>query len=58
MTDDRLHVREWHNGDKDCSPYSDAGMQRRPDDLRRRMTETTVDAALFTSYHCITCLSG
>ena len=29
MTDDMLHVMEWHNGDKAFSPFSDAEMTRR-----------------------------
>jgi spermidine/putrescine transport system permease protein len=32
MTEDMLHVMEWHNGDKDFSPFSDAEMKRRQDD--------------------------
>ena len=50
MTDDMLHVMEWHNGDKDYSPFSDAEMKRRQDDVRGWMAENDVDAALFTSY--------
>jgi creatinase len=58
MTEDMLHVMEWHNGEKDYSPFSDAEMQRRQDDMRRWMAENDVDAALFTSYHCINYYSG
>ena len=58
MTDDMLHVVEWHNGDKDYSPFSDAEMKRRQDDVRKWMAENNVDAALFTSYHCINYYSG
>ncbi|MBS0572947.1 MAG: aminopeptidase P family N-terminal domain-containing protein, partial [Proteobacteria bacterium] len=58
MTDDMLHVMEWHNGDKDFSPFSDAEMKRRQDDVRRWMADNNVDAALFTSYHCINYYSG
>lgn len=58
MTDDMLHVMEWHNGDKDFSPFSDAEMTRRQDDVRKWMADNNVDAALFTSYHCINYYSG
>ena len=58
MTDDMLHVMEWHNGEKDYSPFSDAEMKRRQDDVRKWMTDNNVDAALFTSYHCINYYSG
>jgi creatinase len=53
-----LHVMEWHNGDKDYSPFSDAEMTRRQEDVRRWMAANDVDAALFTSYHCINYYSG
>ena len=56
MLDDMLHVMEWHNGEKEFSPFSDAEMKRRQDDVRRWMAENDVDAALFTSYHCISLL--
>lgn len=58
MTEDMLHVMEWHNGDKDYSPFSDAEMKRRQDDVRGWMAANDVDAALFTSYHCINYYSG
>ena len=58
MTADMLHVMEWHNGDKDYSPFSDAEMKRRQDDVRGWMAANDVDAALFTSYHCINYYSG
>ena len=58
MTEDMLHVMEWHNGEKDYSPFSDAEMKRRQDDVRTWMAEHGVDAALFTSYHCINYYSG
>ena len=58
MTEDMLHVMEWHNGEKDYSPFSDSEMKRRQDDVRRWMAENNVDAALFTSYHCINYYSG
>lgn len=53
MTEDMLHVVEWHNGEKDYSPFSDAEMSRRQDALRRWMAEQGVDAALLTSLQCI-----
>ena len=58
MADDMLHVMEWHNGEKDFSPFSDAEMTRRQNDVRGWMAENNVDAALFTSYHCINYYSG
>ncbi len=57
-TDDMLHVMEWHNGDKAYSPFSAAEMERRQNAVRGWMAETSVDAALFTSYHCINYYSG
>ncbi|WAX96934.1 M24 family metallopeptidase [Aminobacter sp. NyZ550] len=58
MTDDMLHVMKWHNGDKEFSPFSDAEMARRQNDVRGWMAKNNVDAALFTSYHCINYYSG
>lgn len=58
MTDDMLHVMKWHNGEKDFSPFSDAEMSRRQNDVREWMAKNDVDAALFTSYHCINYYSG
>ena len=58
MSDDMLHVMEWHNGDKVYSPFSDAEMTRRQDAIRGWMGENDVDAVLFTSYHCINYYSG
>jgi creatinase len=53
MTEDMLHVMEWHNGNKDYSPFSDAEMKRRQDNVRCWMADNDVEAALFTRYHCI-----
>lgn len=58
MTDDMLHVMEWHNGEKDYSPFSDREMARRQIDIRGWMAKNDVDAVLFTSYHCINYYSG
>ncbi len=58
MTDDMLHVMEWHNGEKDYSPFSDAEMARRQNELRKWMAANNVDATLLTSYHCINYYSG
>jgi len=58
MTDDMLHVMKWHNGEKAYSPFSDAEMNRRRNDLRGWLSENNVDTALFTSYHCISYYSG
>ncbi len=57
-TDDMLHVVKWHNGDKAFSPFSEAEMARRQNDVRGWMAKNNVDAALFTSYHCINYYSG
>ncbi|MAO00845.1 M24 family metallopeptidase [uncultured Roseovarius sp.] len=58
MLDDMLHVTQWHNGEKDFSPFSDNEMARRQNELRGWMADNNVDAALFTSYHCINYYSG
>ncbi|MCZ7676311.1 MAG: M24 family metallopeptidase [Roseovarius sp.] len=58
MLDDMLHVMEWHNGEKEFSPFSDNEMARRQNELRAWMADNNVDAALFTSYHCINYYSG
>ncbi len=58
MTDDMLHVMKWHNGDKEFSPFSAGEMERRQSELRGWMAKNDVDAALFTSYHCINYYSG
>lgn len=58
MTADMLHVMEWHNGDKAFSPFSEAEMVRRQTDARNWMASHDIDAALFTSHHCITYYSG
>ncbi len=57
-TEDMLHVTKWHNGDKRWSPFSDAEMTRRQNDIRAHMVKAKVDAALFTSYHNICYYSG
>lgn len=58
MADGMLHVMEWHNGDKDYSPFSDTEMKRRQHDIRKWMADNDVDAALFTSLHSINYYSG
>jgi creatinase len=58
MTDDMLHVMKWHNGEKEYSPFSESEMKRRQDNVRNWMAENSVDATLFTSYHCINYYSG
>ena len=57
-SDDRLHVTKWHNGDKAYLPFSSDEMDRRQNDIRAWMAQNNVDAALFTSYHCINYYSG
>lgn len=56
--DDMLHIMEWHNGEKEFSPFSDGEMARRQNELRDWMSKNDVDASLFTSYHCINYYSG
>ena len=56
--DDMLHIMEWHNGEKEYSPFSDNEMARRQTELREWMGRNDVDAALLTSYHCINYYSG
>ncbi|MDX1737562.1 MAG: creatininase, partial [Alphaproteobacteria bacterium] len=58
MSADMDRLIKWHNGEKEYSPFSDAEMQRRQDDIRKWMSENQVDACLFTSYHCINYYSG
>lgn len=58
MSDDMARLVNWHNGEKEFSPFTDAEMQRRQDDVRNWMAEQNVDACLFTSYHCINYYSG
>ena len=41
------------NGSKAVPTFSDAEMQRRLDAIRAHMAKEQIDAALFTSYHCI-----
>lgn len=41
------------NGDKSPGTFSDAEMQRRLDEIRAHMAQAGIDAALFTSYHCV-----
>ena len=53
-----LQVVEWHNGDKEYSPFSDAEMQRRQEDARGWMDKNNVDALLLTSLHGINYYSG
>ncbi len=42
-----------NNGDKAKPTFSAAEMQRRQDAIRQHMADNNIDAALFTSYHCI-----
>lgn len=58
MTQDMLHVMEWHNGEKPRFPFSDHEMGRRQDAVRQWMTANDVDAALFTSSQSIAYYSG
>lgn len=56
--DDMLHLTRWENGEKSWSPFSDTEMARRQSDMRGWMAEKDVDAAIFTSYHCVNYYSG
>lgn len=58
MSDDMLHIVKWHNGEKVFSPFSSGEMERRQNDIRAWMADNDVDAALFTSYHCINYYGG
>ena len=58
MSDQRLHLMEWRNGEKAYVPFSTAEMQRRQDALRGWMEQQGVDAVLLTSLHCINYYSG
>lgn len=58
MSNDMDRLVTWHNGEKEYSPFSDAEMTRRQNDVRGWMAENNVDACLFTSYHCINYYSG
>ena len=58
MSDDLQHIVKRHNGEKVFSPFSSAEMERRQNDIRTWMAGNDVDAALFTSYHCINYYSG
>lgn len=42
-----------NNGEKAKPTFSVVEMQRRQDAIRRHMATNNIDAALFTSYHCI-----
>jgi len=58
MSNDLLHIVKWHNGEKVFSPFSSGEMERRQNNIRAWMADNDVDAALFTSYHCINYYSG
>lgn len=58
MSSDMDRLVTWHNGEKEYSPFSDAEMTRRQNDVRKWMADNDVDACLFTSYHCINYYSG
>ena len=57
-TADMLHVFEWHNGEKEWSPFSNAEMARRQNDMRAHMAGNGIDAVFLTSYHGICYYSG
>jgi len=58
MTDELQSLMTWHNGEKSYSPFSNGEMSRRQAAMRRHLTDTDLDACLFTSYHNICYFSG
>jgi len=56
--DDMRHVVKWRNGEKAYSPFSGTEMNRRQAEMREWMADNSVDAALFTSHHCINYYAG
>ena len=58
MSEDMLQLVKWHNGEKVFSPFSSGEMERRQNNIRAWMADNDVDAALFTSYHCINYYCG
>jgi len=58
MTEDMVQVTKWPNGSKEFSPFSEAEMSRRQNDLRAYMSDNRIDAALLTSHHNICYYSG
>ena len=58
MADGMERLVTWHNGEKSYSPFTDAEMTRRQTDIRNWMAENSVDACMFTSYHCINYYAG
>ena len=55
---DMMRTTRWHNGEKSFSPFSATEMERRQNAVRDWMASNSVDACLFTSYHCINYYSG
>ena len=58
MSEDMIRTTQWHNGEKSFSPFSASEMERRQKAVRDWMASNSVDACLFTSYHCINYYSG
>ena len=42
MSNDMDRLVKWHNGEKEYSPFSDAEMSRRQNDVRKWMSENDV----------------
>ena len=57
-TSDMIHITKWHNGEKRWSPFSDAEMARRQNDMRGHMAKASIDVVFLTSYHGICYYSG
>jgi len=57
-SDDMDRIMKWHNGERAFSPFSDAEMDRRQNELRAHMASAGLDAVLLTSYHNICYYSG
>ncbi|EAR52391.1 creatinase [Oceanicola granulosus HTCC2516] len=55
---DRPQHYRFHNGEKAALPFAPAEYEARLAGLRRAMAEAGIEAALFTSMHCIAYYSG
>jgi creatinase len=56
--DEMIHIAKWHNGPKRWSPFSEAEMARRQNDLRGHLAKAGIDVAILTSYHGVCYYSG
>lgn len=58
MANEMARIVQWHNGERQPGPFSDAEMDRRQQNLRDHMALHQIDACLFTSIHNIGYFSG